>query len=250
MQEFLSTEHLGRTLVHLEQVDSTNAYCKSHPELPHGAVVLADWQSGGRGRNGRIWQADAGDAALFSVCIDGISVENVPLLPFACGMAVCDALTCLGIAAALKWPNDVLCENRKLCGILCESIIEGDSIRLIAGIGINLRGSKERFAAMGLPGAISLQMLGCEIDAQTLCTHVLNALEKYLHLPSDDFLKAYSRRCITLGQQIEVCTRTETFPAQARAIAPDGALIVEKADGTSQPIYAADVKIIGVYEHL
>ena len=172
----LTTRVLGRTVISLDEVDSTNRYLKERAgELPHGTACLTGCQRAGRGRLGRSWDVPDGQTLALSVLFrTGGDVERLPLL---CGLAVSGALEALtGAAFRIKWPNDIVCSGRKVCGILCESRPDGQGgLAVVAGMGVNLRQTAAWFAQAGLPHAGSvLELTGRTLSLEETAAAILN----------------------------------------------------------------------------
>lgn len=131
--------------IHLESIDSTNTYCKK-AEVPIGYWVLADEQTAGRGRNGKVWLSQGDEKIFFSAKFSLEKIQSpISLLSLFTGSAVLKSLfqhfPNQKENLSIKWPNDIYLENKKVCGVLIESeYIEGKSI-FIAGIGINIYGN-------------------------------------------------------------------------------------------------------------
>ena len=132
----------GRPIRFFASVASTNevALHWAGRDAPHGALVVADYQSAGRGRWGRTWVAPRGRALLFSVILRPTDPKNVSLVSTALGVAVAEGLeACASLDAKLRWPNDVMVDGRKIAGILVETVSHGGAIdALVAGVGINV----------------------------------------------------------------------------------------------------------------
>lgn len=126
----LHTKWCGKHWIHLDEVTSTNDYLKQG-DFPDGTAVIADRQTAGKGRQGKTWsEAPVGQAMYLSVLFHSMKISDMGLLPLLCGLA---AARSLGAAARIKWPNDVLLGEKKVCGILCESKIQKGSVSAICG---------------------------------------------------------------------------------------------------------------------
>ena len=252
----LTTRVLGRTVISLDEVDSTNRYLKERAgELPHGTACLTGCQRAGRGRLGRSWDVPDGQTLALSVLFrTGGDVERLPLL---CGLAVSVALEALtGAAFRIKWPNDIICAGRKMCGILCESS-QGETGRFaVAGIGVNLTQTEADFREAGLPHAGSVRMLtGISLSLGETAAAILNELEALWDLYAREGFASlrgpYEERCITLGREVRLLSPDGGFLAAGRAagLAEDGGLIVDTAAGRS--IYrSGEVSVRGVYDYV
>lgn len=184
--------------------------------LPVGTAVVAEHQEAGRGRLGRRWEAPPGSALLASFVM-----PFQTLAPIAAGVA---AAAACGPAVRLKWPNDLLLEDRKLGGIL----VEATGARAIVGIGINL--------AWAPAGAASL---GVERDG--LLERLVSELEEWWSAPAATLLAAWRARSDTLGRRVRVELGGEVFEGEADGIAEDGALIV-----AGRRVAAGDVRHLRV----
>jgi BirA family biotin operon repressor/biotin-[acetyl-CoA-carboxylase] ligase len=185
-------------IVRVGSVASTQEVARA---LPIGTAVMAEHQEAGRGRLGRRWEAPPGTALLASFVM-----PFQALAPIAAGVA---AAAACGPAVRLKWPNDLLLEDRKLGGILVEAA--GD--RAIVGIGINLAWAPPRAARL-------------DAEREGLLERLVAALQQWWVAPPDRLLDAWRERSDTLGRRVRVELAGEVFEGQAEDIADDGALIV------------------------
>ncbi len=131
---------LGTPARHLASVGSTmdEAAGWAADGAPHGAVVVAEHQTGGRGRHGRDWVAPPGQSLLFTVVLRGLSADRVGLVPLAAGLAVAQASEAFGVRARVKWPNDVHVDGRKLAGVLAETRWTPGRPCVLLGVGLNV----------------------------------------------------------------------------------------------------------------
>jgi BirA family biotin operon repressor/biotin-[acetyl-CoA-carboxylase] ligase len=209
---------------------------------PSGTVLVADHQASGRGRLDRSWTAPAGASLAISVLLR--PPTETPLarwlwLPLVAGLAVADALAEAGAAADLKWPNDVLVEGRKICGILAERI-SGDEPGVVIGMGINTALSADQ---LPVPSATSLRLAGVQIADEDLIAAVLGSLAGWYQrwLAGVDLSDDLSRRCGTIGRPVRVeLSGTESVLGEAIGIDGDGRLLVRTTGGV-RPFAAGDV---------
>lgn len=236
----------------LSETPSTNDWLKARRELPHGTWCATDRQTAGRGRRGRTWDAPDGKTLALSVLLHG---GARPTLPLVCAMAAAETLTALtDFPFAWKWPNDIICDNRKVCGILCESVAEGDRIDVIAGLGINLTQTKEELERAGLPYAGSVEMLtGKPLSPQRVAEALIARLTTYAERLDAEglapFLPAYADGCITLGRRVRVqnADGATLLTGVAESIDDGGALMVRTEDGTLTRCDAGEVSVRGLY---
>lgn len=229
-------------LLFLEETASTNLEAK-RAEQERGLVV-ARCQSGGRGRKGRVFSSDPG-GLYFSYYFRPRKLSPFDSLKsvLCSGLSVTDALGDMGIPAGLKWPNDVLFEGKKVCGILCEMVCSADAVqRLILGIGVNVnnRLPAELDAACGLK-----EILGAEQDLNLVAVHCLRALLRRIELLETDpaaLMEDYRKRCLSLGQEVAVIGEDRRFIGRCTRVDEDGFLWVKTSEGEERVI-TADVSI-------
>lgn len=250
----LATQRLGRHL-HLHQnLPSTNADAMSLAQqgAEDGTVVAAESQTAGRGRHARTWFSPPGLNLYCSVIVRGLG-EKLTLadwlswVPLTTALAVAEAVnTVAAISLDLKWPNDLLLDEQKVGGILCESSLTSpDNPVVVIGIGLNVNMPQDQFPDELRPIATSLfESTHRLVDRNRLLAQLLQELEESLdelrtHGPSR-LLQAYQRRCITLGRQVRVILGAgEELLGTAVAITADGTLQVRpsaNAAGTDQSL--------------
>jgi BirA family biotin operon repressor/biotin-[acetyl-CoA-carboxylase] ligase len=207
------------------EATSTNALAADAP-TPN-LVVVADHQTAGRGRLDRSWVTPRGAGLTFSAVVDpGVPVERWPLLPLATGLAVVDAVRRLGADAGLKWPNDVLVADRKLCGILVERV--GEPPLAVLGLGINVDMAADE---LPVPTATSLAVEGFGCDRTALLADVLGNLGgrlEQLRREPEALLSDYRAVCATLGRSIQAFLPGDrVVRGRATGVDSDGRLVVE-----------------------
>jgi BirA family transcriptional regulator, biotin operon repressor / biotin---[acetyl-CoA-carboxylase] ligase len=209
---------IGTPRVHHRLTDSTNERAKLLAETGagHGTLVTADEQEAGRGRQGRVWTAPPGSAVLMSLVLR----EFDERLPITAAVAVCDALP---PAAAIKWPNDVWIEGRKVAGIL----VEGRPQDGWAVLGIGLNVTTEAFPPELAETATSLLLSGTDTTRDRVLADLLRSLSEWLGAPPDAVLSAWRSRDALTGQRI----RWSDGDGIAAGIDDSGALLVETRDG-------------------
>jgi BirA family transcriptional regulator, biotin operon repressor / biotin---[acetyl-CoA-carboxylase] ligase len=204
----LDTHHLGRRVLVFDRLDSTSNYAALLAEDPanDGVAVLADEQTAGRGQHGRRWQCPPRSGVLLSLLLfPPPALRRPALLTAWAAVSVCETiLVATGLQAKIKWPNDVLLCDRKVCGILIE---QGRG--LVAGIGLNLNQSEEDLQQMELPQAASLACFtGCKHDRDEVARLLLRQLdEEYERLLHGDFTTLETRwkwRVGLLGEEVQV----------------------------------------------
>lgn len=209
---------IGSPRVHHRLTDSTNERAKelAAEGAPHGTLVTADEQTAGRGRQGRTWTAPPRSALLMSLVLRELDER----LPLTAAVAICDALP---VEAAIKWPNDVWIDGRKLAGIL----VEGRPQAGWAVLGIGLNVTTDSFPGELADTATSLRLAGVESTASRVLEDVLRSLSRWLDASSDSVLAAWRDRDALRGERV----RWSAGEGIADGIDDSGALLVNTSDG-------------------
>lgn len=216
-----------------ETVGSTNQRARElAAEGRENAVVVAEEQTGGRGRLDREWASPRGGIWLSVLLRPTIPATHAPIVTMAAAVATARAVESTGLDPDIKWPNDVLVDGKKVAGILTEMEGEADRISwLVVGIGLNANVAKSDLPAD--VDATSLQALTGNIDRRD-CVQTL--LESMYDLLDDDdaILPAWRERSGTLGRRVRVETPAGTVEGEAVDVEFPGTLLVETDDGTEQ----------------
>jgi BirA family transcriptional regulator, biotin operon repressor / biotin---[acetyl-CoA-carboxylase] ligase len=211
---------------------------------PHGTIVVAQEQTAGRGRQGRSWHSPRGDSLYLSLVLrPELSPRQVPPITLAAGLAVIDAVNSAGVAASLKWPNDVLVGERKLAGILTEMSTRGDRVdHVIVGIGVNLAGKRFPPELAGIATSIAL-VRGGAVDRPAFERALLAGLERWLgrFLVGGPAAIADAWTAVARLGPVRVDDGERALVAEAVGLDRDGALIVIDGEGRRHRITAGDV---------
>lgn len=233
----------------LEETDSTNNELKRRLDAPHGTVLAARRQTGGRGRLGRSFSSPDGGVYLSVLLRPSVPPEKLLHLTPMAAVATRRAITeGSGISADLKWVNDLLVDGKKLCGILTEWC----GSAAIIGIGINC--NIERFPPELQATATSLRLLGREIAPQTLAESLVRQLETMdaaLLTEREAWLAEYAAHCVTVGKPVRLLRGgAELGTAFATGIDGQGGLAVRYADGTEGVIRSGEVSVRGAHGYI
>jgi BirA family biotin operon repressor/biotin-[acetyl-CoA-carboxylase] ligase len=249
----LKTEFLGRNLVCFKETNSTNAVAKNLAATgaPEGLVVVAEVQTDGRGRADHRWESPAGGLWFSMLLRPALPAEAAPSISLLAGVAVAKALRDLHfINAKVKWPNDVLVDGKKICGILCESSLQGDKLDyVVVGIGIDANNESSKLALD--KGAITptsiKDVLGKEIDLSALLAYVLLETEKLYqrtaHVGTAPVIEEWTTITDTLGKIVDVSDGASGFKGTARRVTPEGALVVDTGK-EEKVVTAGDVRYV------
>ncbi len=230
-------------IFYLNETTSTNDWLRERCDvLSDGDCVTAEKQTLGRGRRGHSWDTAEGMLAMSILLKDP---PDFMTLTARVGLAVCDAIEELGINAGIKWSNDIIIENRKVCGILCESIKKGECLNVICGIGVNISQSDNYFKDMKLPNAISLKTVtNTEIPKKALCEKILEKTIFRSKQTFDECYEEYKARLLNLGREVKLIRGKEEQLARAVDIAKNGCLICENESGRFE-VNSGEVSIRG-----
>lgn len=253
LQDGLATKRFGREAVYFDAIASTQneAHRRAEAGAPEGLVVIADVQTGGRGRLGRSWHSPPETGIWMSLVLrPDVPLPRVPQLTLVAAVSLADTLAaCTGLSVGIKWPNDLLAGGRKVCGILTELAAEADRVHyVILGIGLNVNQTEEDFPPELRARAGSLAMAaGRSFSRVALAQRMLEGLEAdydaYLQKGFAPFKRRWEARAVSLGQRVVARTPGGDFVGIARGIDDDGALLLEQANGALRKIYSADLDL-------
>ena len=256
------TKLVGRKLCCFERVDSTNSYLKraASEGVVDGTVAVADEQTGGRGRRGRSFESPPGKGVYLSALLRP-PVEPTRLLPITgfCAVAVCNAIErTAGVRPQIKWANDLVLGGKKLCGILTELSMEGESGCLqyaIVGIGVNVSQTKEDFAGELADIATSLAIeTGEQVSRAALAAAMIEELDAlYLALlrhKLGPYLDAYRRDCLTIGREVQLLWEDVHEKVLATGVDDELGLQVVRRNGAQETIRTGEVSVRGLYGYV
>ncbi len=241
----LGTEFVGRPIHFCKEVVSTNAVAKEMAfSASNGTVILAEVQTSGRGRMNRFWHSPPGGVWMSIILKPNIMPSEAFKINLAVSVALARALFCLyGLDVGIKWPNDLIVGEKKICGVLTEIGAEMDGLSYaVVGIGINANMDPDSFL-----GEWKATSLSCELDrnvsraelVQKILLEVERAYEEMLE-SFELISKEWSTRSVTLKRRVKIITKTSEFEGVAVGLEEDGALKVRRDDGTETKVMAGD----------
>ena len=252
---------IDRIIHQVESTGSTNAdlarMADGDSSLPDGFVLLADRQTAGKGRQGRSWTSPPLSGLTFSVLLKpAVPPLRASTLPLVVGLAVAQAVSRLvpNCRVGLKWPNDIQIDGRKLCGILCEMRAEGEHVRhIVAGIGINVNLSVTDMPPEIAAIATSLSIVAGHIfDRLKVLDTILDSLDQAYRQWLDEgfaaLLPAIAAFDVLRDRPVTIDRGSGAFTGIACGIAPDGALLVRRDNGTVEPVYSGDAHIVSHFQ--
>lgn len=257
ISSLLDTQRLGRKIYSYSEVGSTNNTAKLLAEQGacDGTLVVSEVQNSGKGRRGRGWASPAGEGIWMSFVLrPNFMPSHASMLTLVAGIAVVDGLKKAGVNASIKWPNDIVCSGKKVCGILTEMSAEMDYINyIVIGIGINVY--TEKFPDDIADVAISLyQENPKQYHRAQLISDILKAFEAYY----EEFLKTedlthltglYGRYLVNVNRQVRIIEGDGEFVGVARGINHKGELLVD-VNGSEKTVASGEVSVRGIYGYV
>ena len=248
------------SLLWFPSIDSTNTRARELAQqgAPHGTVLIADHQTGGRGRLGRSFHSPAGSGIYMSVILrPHCPPQQIMHLTCAAAVAMCEAVeNACGFRPGIKWTNDLVCGKRKIAGVLTELGFDSRGMVdfAVIGIGINCCQQEEDFPEeiRGIAGSLT-SVSGSQIDRAKVAAAMMDALYRMnaeLLTGKAEMLSRYRRDCVTLGQEISLVRGDEIRHGTALDIDDEGALIVRFTDGHTQTVNSGEVSIRGMYGYV
>lgn len=247
----LKTAVFGRQLKLLSKTESTQneALAWAKAGASEGALVLAEEQTSGRGRRNRSWHSPPGKGIWMSLVLKPkIPLQFMPHLTLLTAVATCRAIKrIVPIEVGIKWPNDLLVDERKICGILLESFAEDERLlSVIAGIGISVNLDEQDYPEEIMTKATSLKIAsGKEVDRASLVTEILYEWEQLYQLYEEQGFgpvrTLWEAQSITIGRTITVDTPYGEVSGVAQGLDDSGALVLLGSDGQYRKVFSGDV---------
>ena len=246
----LNTKTIGKELYLFKEVMSTNTVAKflSENDVNNGTVIISEKQSGAKGRLGKSWESPLGGIWLSLVVKPNVDHSKIPMITLATGVAVVKTLERIGIEnAEIKWPNDVMIHDKKVCGILTEAITKFNSIEsVIIGVGIDANFDVNVLSKELQEGTTTLDIeLGHRVDENEIIRFFLEEFERIGILFEEGgferILKEWRKYSYSIGKIVEVREPfSKSYDGYVLGISREGALVVEKIDGTLEKVISGE----------
>lgn len=255
----MQTKWAGGEIVFLEETGSTNVEARKLAEAgaAHGTLIVADSQTDGKGRRGRSWHTPKGSSIAMSLILKPeLEAEYASMLTLVQAVAVTKAIKEIcGLDAQIKWPNDILVNEKKVCGILTEMNLEMTEISsIIIGTGINVNQDwfPEEIAEIATSLRIEKKRTQSRAD---LIERICELFEEYfeIFMKSKDlsaFLEEYNSYLVSRDRMVKVLDPKGEFTGKALGINAYGELCVQKENGEMVPVYAGEVSVRGIYGYV
>ena len=246
----LNTKYIGKELFVFNEVSSTNTLARflSMNGIADGSVIISEKQTNARGRSGKAWESPLGGVWLSIVLNPHVDYAKLPLITLATGVAVAKTLEKVGVEnPEIKWPNDIMINGKKVCGILTEAVTKLNTIEnVIIGVGIDANLNVEDFPEELQEGTTTLQNeLGRKGNENLLIKTFLEEFEEiselFNHEGYEEILKEWRKRSYSIGKIVEVREPfNKNYDAYVLGVSREGALIVEKIDGTLEKVISGE----------
>lgn len=259
LESRMDTEWAGHPVVFYDSLASTNLQAKLDAEngAGEGTLIVADMQTAGRGRKGRAWSSPAGANVYFTLILKpGFAVELASMVTLVMGLAVAEGIrACCSAQTLIKWPNDIVVNGKKICGMLAEMSVEKEYIHyIVMGVGINVEKQAFPPEVAAVAGTLA-EECGEKLSRANLIVEVMRAFESCY----GDFLQAgsfaplverYNALLVNKDREVRVLDPKGEYQGIARGINGAGELLVERKDGTVTPVYAGEVSVRGLYGYV
>lgn len=259
LESLIDTRWAGKTVVYAKETDSTNIQAKALGEkgAVHGTLVVADRQTAGKGRRGRRWTSPPGTSIYMTILLKPQFLPSkAPMLTLVMALSVAEGIMGeTGLPAQIKWPNDIVVNGKKVCGILTEMSAEVDYINYVvtgAGVNVNADSFPEDIART----ATSLYIEGgVKLRRAQLAASIVERYEKNyeMFMETEDLSRLkdpYNRLLVNCRKEVRILEPGNEYEAVASGINDTGELVVMTADGKEKAIYAGEVSVRGVYGYV
>lgn len=259
LESRMKTKMAGSHLLYFDEVGSTNIEAKKQAEsgAPNGLLVVADKQSQGRGRRGRSWESPAGMNIFMTIMLrPSFAPSKASMITLVMAVSVAQAIADVTrLSVGIKWPNDIVVNKKKVVGILTELTTETDYIQhLVCGVGINV--NQTEFPEDISATATSLYLEGGrKINRAELIVKSMERFEENYETfcktkNMEGLIDNYNRMLVNREAQVRVLDPKGEYDGISHGITKMGELIVEKADGTVENVYAGEVSVRGIYGYV
>ena len=259
IKSLMHTEWVAKEVLYFDTIDSTNTKAQELAEkgYPSGTLVVADKQESGKGRRGRSWVSPSGTGIFMTLMIKpDINPNNASMLTLVAALAVAKAITSVtGEEAMIKWPNDIVINGKKVCGILTEMNAQFDYINhIVVGIGINVHNESFPEEISQMASSLMIEAGGKRFHRAQIIAETMSYFEQYY----DTFLKTqdlsalvreYDELLVNRNKSVRVLDPKEPFDGKAMGITPKGELIVDTWE-SRKLVSSGEVSVRGIYGYV
>lgn len=259
IKSLMHTDWVAKGVLYFDTIDSTNTKAQELAEkgYPSGTLVVADKQESGKGRRGRSWVSPSGTGIFMTLMIKpDINPNNASMLTLVAALAVAKAITSVtGEEAMIKWPNDIVVNSKKVCGILTEMNAQFDYINhIVVGIGINVHNESFPEEISQMASSLMIEAGGKRFHRAQIIAETMSYFEQYY----DTFLKTqdlsalvreYDELLVNRNKSVRVLDPKEPFDGKAMGITPKGELIVDTWE-SRKLVSSGEVSVRGIYGYV
>lgn len=259
IKSLMHTDWVAKEVLYFDTIDSTNTKAQELAEkgYPSGTLVVADKQDSGKGRRGRSWVSPSGTGIFMTLMIKpDINPNNASMLTLVAALAVAKAITSVtGEEALIKWPNDIVVNSKKVCGILTEMNAQFDYINnIVVGIGINVHNESFPEEISQMASSLMIEAGGKRFHRAQIIAETMSYFEQYY----DTFLKTqdlsalvreYDELLVNRNKSVRVLDPKEPFDGKAMGITPKGELIVDTWE-SRKLVSSGEVSVRGIYGYV
>lgn len=259
IKSLMHTEWVAKEVLYFDTIDSTNTKAQELAEKGYqsGTLVVADKQESGKGRRGRSWVSPSGTGIFMTLMIKpDINPNNASMLTLVAALAVAKAITSVtGEEAMIKWPNDIVVNGKKVCGILTEMNAQFDYINhIVVGIGINVHNESFPEEISQMASSLMIEAGGKRFHRAQIIAETMSYFEQYY----DTFLKTqdlsalvreYDKLLVNRNKSVRVLDPKEPFDGKAMGITPKGELIVDTWE-SRRLVSSGEVSVRGIYGYV
>lgn len=259
IKSLMHTDWVAKEVLYFDTIDSTNIKAQELAEKGYqsGTLVVADKQESGKGRRGRSWVSPSGTGIFMTLMIKpDINPNNASMLTLVAALAVAKAITSVtGEEALIKWPNDIVVNGKKVCGILTEMNAQFDYINhIVVGIGINVHNESFPEEISQMASSLMIEAGGKRFHRAQIIADTMSYFEQYY----DTFLKTqdlsalvreYDELLVNRNKSVRVLDPKEPFDGKAMGITPKGELIVDTWE-SRKLVSSGEVSVRGIYGYV
>ena len=259
IKSLMHTEWVAKEVLYFDTIDSTNTKAQELAEkgYPSGTLVVADKQESGKGRRGRSWVSPSGTGIFMTLMIKpDINPNNASMLTLVAALAVAKAITSVtGEEALIKWPNDIVVNSKKVCGILTEMNAQFDYINhIVVGIGINVHNESFPEEISQMASSLMIEAGGKRFHRAQIIAETMSYFEQYYDTflktqDLSDLVREYDELLVNMNKAVRVLDPKEPFDGKAMGITPKGELIVDTWE-SRKLVSSGEVSVRGIYGYV
>lgn len=253
LENNISTKYIGRKIYTFKNIDSTNLEAKRNinNQIPHGSVFITASQSNGKGRNNNLWFNYPNQQILMSIVLEKRHLKSSNFLTLLVGLSICKYLRNLtNKLFYIKWPNDIIINNKKICGILTEAVTVNNTTHFIVGIGINIFQNKFDYEISKKATSLVLEKFDHYNINNIICEilfYVEKEIENFFNNNPQDFILHYKQLCINIGQHVKTKYKGILTDGVCVNLNNKGELVVALISGEILEINSGNVIVQDIY---